>query len=222
MPSWFKKEEKKDDGSQSKSEADLLVEKLGATIDERLKPLRDEFSALKNDWDSIKAEATKTDPPDPTKNADGSEVTAEQKAEREKTTLFALTVQTNARITENECIGSMQQNWPHLINEARELFQKTPWQRKAQPDYAEYCGNVVRMLVGREALKGGLRYDQKASRFLIEDSTTKTGGEASPLNDPDLTWTDPNTGKTLTASEQLRKLNIDPEKFAESMKRGVV
>ena len=35
MPSWFKKPDEKKPDDQSKSEADLLIEKLGASMDER-------------------------------------------------------------------------------------------------------------------------------------------------------------------------------------------
>ena len=43
-----------DNKDQSKSEADELVERLGASMEERLKPFRDEITSLKNDWESIK------------------------------------------------------------------------------------------------------------------------------------------------------------------------
>lgn len=219
MGLWNKKpEDKKDD--QSKSEADLLVERLGATIDERLKPLSEKVESVAS-WQARVEEQFKTEtPPDANKNPDGTELTPEQKQANRESALLALTVQANARITESECIASIQSGWPQLVAEARATFAKTPWQRKAQADYAEYCNNVVDMLVGREAKKGGLRYDSKNSRFMIEDSAAKTGGENSPLNDPELTWVDEHSGKTLTASEQLAKLRIDPKEFADFMKRG--
>lgn len=224
MGLWNKKPE--GDGTQSKSEADLLIEKLGpvigAAIDEKIKPLSDGFQKLQGEWDGLKAEAGKTDPPDPNKNPDGSDVTDAQKAERERLATFALTVTTNARITENDCLSSVQAQWPQVIAEARQIFQQTPWQKKAEAGYPQYCSNVIDMLVGREAKKGGLRYDSKGGKFLIEDSVAKTGGADSPLADPDLTWTDPHTGRTLTAEQQLVKLGIDPTKFAESMKNGAV
>lgn len=207
-------------GEQSKSEVDSLIEKFSAAIDEKLKPLSDGFTSLKSEWDGMKAEAAKEPATDPTKDSEGNELTDTQKAERDRQALFALTVTTNARITENDVVTRMQQSWPQLVGKAQEAFQKTPWQRKAQSDYAEYCQNVVSMLVGQEALKAGARSNN--GKFLIEDAAAKTGGEDSRFNNPDLTWHDENTGKTLTASEQLAKLHIDPKKFDEFMKQRVV
>lgn len=223
MGLWNKKPEEKKGGDQTKSEADLLVERLGATIDEKLKPISEKVEAV-SAWQTKLEEQFQDPPPDPNKNADGSEITPEQKSEKHNATLLAMAVQTNARVTENECIAAIQGTWPQLVAEARELFVKTPWQRKAQADYPEYCNNIVDMLVGRAAKKGGLRYEKNSDKFLIEDSAAGTVGEDSPLNDPDLTWVDPRNPNRppMTASEQLAKLRIDPKEFAESMKRGVV
>jgi hypothetical protein len=207
------------DDQQSKSEADLLVEKLGASIDERLKPLTEKVEGIAS-WQSKIEEQFKAETaPDPNKNSDGTELTAEQKAERDKNALFALTVQANARITETEVLNAIQNKWPQFVAEARGIFAKTNWQRKTQADYPDYCNNVVDMLIGREAKKGGLGYDSNTSRFFVEDSAASTGGEDSPLNNAELTWTDERTGRTLTASEQLARLKIDPKKFTEWMKQ---
>jgi hypothetical protein len=219
----FKKtdEPEKKDGEQSKSEVDQLVEKLGVSFEERLKPLREGFESLKTEWDGIKAAAAKE--PEPNNNGGGGdELTEEQKAAKDRTALLALTVQTNARITESEIISEISANWSHLIPEIRSYFQSTPIQRKAQADYAEFCRNIKDMVVGKAAQKAGLRFDGKNQRFFLEDASAKTGGAESPLNDPDLGWTDPNTGKSISASEQLAKLGIKPEEFVESQKRGIV
>jgi hypothetical protein len=211
-----KDDEKKDD--QSKSEVDLLVEKLGASFEERLKPLREGFETLKTEWDGIKAAATKEDPP-PNNDAD---LTEEQKLKKNQDGLFALNVATNARLTESEVISEISANWAHLIPEIRTILAATPLQRKAQADYAIYCRNVKDMIVGQAAQKAGLRYDNKGGRFFLEDAAAKTGGADSPLSDPDLSWTDPNTGKTITGSETLARLGIKPEEFVENQKKGYV
>jgi hypothetical protein len=220
MALWKKQEEKKAD-EQGKSEADLLIEKLGALVDEKIKPLNEGFTALKTDWESIKAEASKEPTPDPNKAADGSDLTAEQKLQRDQQALFALTVTTNARITEEDCVRSIADKWPQIVTEARSIFSKTDWKRKAATDYPEYCGNVVDMLVGREAKKNGLRFDRTSSKFLIEDGVTHEEGDNNPLLTGDYDWTDPrNPDRHLTAKQQLDKLGINPKEFEEFMKKS--
>jgi hypothetical protein len=220
MALWKKQEEKKSD-EQGKSEADLLIEKLGALVDEKIKPLNDGFTALKTDWESIKAEASKEPPSDPNKNPDGTEVTAEQRQANREQALFALTVTTNARITEEECIRSIADRWPQLVSEARETFAKTNWQKKAENGYPQYCKNVIHMLVGREAEKNGLRYDRGSSKFLIEDGVTHDTEDGNPLMSGEYDWTDPrNPSRHLTATQQLNKLGINPKEFDEFLKKS--
>jgi len=220
----FKKTEDppKKEGEQEKSEVDLLVEKLGVSFDERMKPLKEGFEALKSEWDGIKAAAGKETPPSNNGGDGTEELTDEQKAARDRTALLTLSVQTNARITEGEVLSEISANWAHLIPEIKGYFASTPVQRKAMADYAEFCRNIKDMVVGKAAQKAGLRFDGKNQRFFLEDATAKTGGENSPLADPDLNWTDPNTGKTISASETLARLGIKPEEFVENQKKGLV
>ena len=131
-------------------------------------------------------------------------------------------MQTNARITEGEVLSEISANWAHLIPEIKGYFASTPVQRKAMADYAEFCRNIKDMVVGKAAQKAGLRFDGKNQRFFLEDASAKTGGADSPLADPDLNWTDPNTGKTISASETLARLGIKPEEFVENQKKGLV
>jgi len=221
----FKKTEPEKTDDQTKSEVDQLVEKLGASFDakltERLDPLQKGFTELKGEWDGIKAAATEK--PDPNNNGGGGEeLTDEQKAARDRKSLLILSVQTNARITEGEVLSEISANWAHLIPEIKGYFASTPVERKAMADYAEFCRNIKDMVVGKAAQKAGLRLDGKNQRFFLEDASAKTGGAESPLNDPDLSWTDPNTGKSITASETLARLGIKPEEFVENQKKGLV
>jgi hypothetical protein len=218
----FKKKEEEPapkDGEQTKSEVDQLVEKLGASFEERIKPLQEGFKTLKDEWDGIKAAAAKEPEPAPT-NAD--ELTEEQKAAKDRTALLTLSVQTNARITESEIISEISGQWAHLIPEIRQYFNSTPIQRKAAADYAEFCRNIKDMVVGKAAQKAGLRFDGKNQRFFLEDANAKSSETNDSMNDPDLSWTDPKSGQTLTFSQQLGKLGIDPKEFAENQKRGIV
>lgn len=219
MGLWNKKQEEKKGDDQSKSEVDTLVEALSAKFEETLKPIREKVETVAN-WQAKIEEQFKEPPPDPNKKPDGTELTEAERLDRDNKANFALNVMNSARFTENDCISAIQDQWPQIVAEARQIFATTPWQKKTERTYPDYCQNVVDMLVGREAKKGGLRYSKKESKFFIEDAAPGTGGNDSPYNNPDLTWTDPrNPNKTLTASQQLAKLGIDPEKFAEWAKQ---
>ena len=210
-PKFGKSEEKPPEG-QSNSEADELIEKFSAAVDAKLKPLADSFNTLQTEWSAIKQAAEKQDEPPPKPD---SELTPEQIALRDRNNLLALSVATNARITESECIQGISGQWSNLIPQIRDIFARTPIQRKAQADYPEYCANVVDMTVGKAARAAGLRSDGKT--FFIEDSASKSGGEESPLNQFP-TWH--GDDRTETASETLAKLKIDPKKFAEDLAAG--
>jgi len=232
LPDWnpFRKKddpaEKKDE--QTKSEVDQLVEKLGASFDaklsERLDPLQKGFTELKTEWDGIKAAASEGDKGGSGggTGGGGEELTDEQKAARDRMALLTLSVQTNARITESEVLSTISQKWAKFIPDIKKYFAETPIARKSQADYAEYCNNIVKMVIGDAALKSGLGFNDKDKRFFLEDAASKTGGEGSILADPDLSWTDPNTGKTISASDTLARLGIKPEEFVENQKKGLV
>lgn len=217
-PKFGKPEEKKDEG-QSKAEADALIERIGTSLEERFKPKFEAVDTLLTKWNKMEEEATRT-VTEETRRTEEESLTPEQKAANREKALFLMTVQANARITESECIAEVSGRWPQLIPELKDTFAKIPVERKTAADYPGQCRNVVNLLVGREAQKNGLRYDSNNSKFFLEDASAKTGGSDSPFSDPDLTWTDERTGKTLTASQQLEKLRIDPEKFAKFLKQG--
>jgi len=220
MGMWSKKTEEKKDG-ESKSEVDALIDGISARFEETLKPIREKVESVAS-WQAKIEEQFKEPPPDPNKKADGTELTEAERLDRDNKANFALNVMNAARFTENDCIQAVKDQWPQIVAEAKQLFAGTPWQKKTEPNYAQYCQNVIDMLVGREAKKGGLRYSNKDSKFFIEDASAGTGGEDSPYNDASLDWQDPRSGKRLTASEQLAKLKIDPKEFAEFMKREAV
>lgn len=209
-PKFGKSDDKNED--QSKAEADALVERFAALIDEKNKPLNDTITALKSKWDAIEAEATKETPP----ARDPATIPEEEKAANREKALFALTVQANARITESECISTISSQWSHLIPELKRMFAETDINLKARPDYAQRCENCVNVLIGQAARKGGVRSDG-SGKFYIEDSASKTGGEDSPLNDIP-TWQ--GDDRVESASDTLRKLKIDPKKFSEDFKNG--
>jgi hypothetical protein len=213
---------------QSEAQVNALVERLGASIEERIaKPLREDINALKSEWETIKTEATRPPAAAGPTNADG---TPRELSQEEKNTLgtqaaFAQSVLTNARLTEREVLDEINSAWAHLVPEIRGYFTSTQLDRKAKPDYAEYCQNIVNMVIGKAAKVAGLRYDQGNKTFFLEDKSASGGDhEPGPLSDPSLTWRQETASGTRvwTPEEQLRKLDIDPAKFAESVKKGVV
>jgi hypothetical protein len=209
---------------QSKAEMDAMFERFGAMVEERVKPMRDTVDAMQAKWNAIEAEATKPPEVDRTpRNADGTprELTAEEKQRNLNLVLTQQNVQTAARLTERDVLDSLPSDWKHLIPEIRALFSNTEIARKAQPDYAEYCQNCADLVIAREAKKAGLRFNQQSKSFFLEDKSAGGSTPDSILNDPSLEW-ESRDGRKMSAQEQLRKLGIDPKKFEESAKNGVV
>ena len=210
---------------QNEAEVNALVEKLGASLEERIaKPLRDDLNALKSEWETIKTEATKPAPAAGPTNADGTprELSQEEKNALGTKAAFAQSVLTNARLTEREVLDELPADWSHLIPKIRAHFASTSLDRKALPDYADYCRNCADLEIARAARTAGLRFNQESKTFFLEDkSGAGASGEDNPLNDPSLTWRKPD-GKVVTGLETLAALDIDPAKFAESVKKGVV
>jgi hypothetical protein len=190
-----------------------LLDAFAAKIDERLKPLSEALTALQGEWNGIKEEASKQPETPPNTNV---ETTPEQRDANEKRALLLMNAQTNARLTERECLDSVPAHWEHLKPELRKVFAETNIQLKLQQNYPQYCQNAVDVLIGRAARAGGVRTDT-AGRFYIEESAAKTGGEESPLNEFP-TWQ--SDDRTETASQTLRKLGINEEEFAKNLKEG--
>jgi len=199
---------------QSKSEADLLVEKLGASLDARLKPLADKVEAVATWQKNLEEVAKKTTPArtegtnDTTKRVSLADASMDDAAEEEwkKQNILPAYVEmakTNARLTERETLDALGPEFDFLKPDIRKIFDDTPIQRKAGADYGAYCSNVVKMVIGDAAMKAGLKVQGQGDkrRFYLEDGTSKG-----------------NTGETIapTDAETLRKLHIDPAEFAKA------
>jgi hypothetical protein len=227
---WFDKHKPdatKTPEEQSKAEMDELVNRFSAAVDERVKPLRETVEKLQTDWDTIKTEATKPPAADATpRNADGTprELTPEEKQRNTQQATLGVAILTNARLTEREVLDELSSDWTHLIPEIRGIFANTPMEQKGRGDYSQYCRNCVDLVIAREARKSGLRYNRENQTFFLEDKSTSATREDSVLSDPALAWRQetPNGVRVMSAQEQLEKLGIDPAKFAESVKKGVV
>jgi hypothetical protein len=218
MPFWDKKldakqpETKPEDSAQNKTEIDELVEKLGASFEERLRPIREEVTGIKAKFEAIEQAASATEQPEP---ADITTNTEKWKQEN----LGPLAVQNAllaARITEREILDSVPEEWRDVvIPRVRELLDKqTSIQQKASPGYGTYVQNCVDLIIGQEAKKAGLRRDSRTKQFFIEDAT-RSSSESTPLNDSSLDWID-RKGRLHKGSETLQKLGIDPDEFVKS------
>jgi hypothetical protein len=221
---WFDKKEKDTEGKtvvappekkeeqQSKSDADLLIEKLGPSIAAHLKPIADQVKEI-NDWRvNLTTLAEKKTPPenkgDQPKRVTMEEASLSPEAEqlwREQTLgpIAGQTVMINARLTERETLDSLGPEWDDIKPAIRKVFdEQTPLDRKARPDYSAYCSNVVKMVIGDEAIKSGLKRDSKSRRFFLEDGSSKNDGKTA--------------GFEPSEAETLRKLKIDPAEFAKA------
>ena len=207
-------EEKKAAEAQSKAEMDTLVERLGATIEERftsrleaaVKPLREKVESLETSSRQPAKAAEPTEPADPSLEP--------ERWKREN--LVPLAVQnilTNARLTENEVLMRVDPQWQHLLPEVRKYLDQTPVERKAEKDYPEYVQNCIDLAIGRAAKTAGVKYDSKGQRFFIESGGTGTGGTESQFGE-DMVWVD-RKGRRLRGEDQLAKLGIDPKEFAK-------
>ncbi len=205
-------DEKKID--QSKSEADLLVEKLGASLDARLKPLADKVEAVATWQKNLEEAAKKTAPPDkkndtePPKRVSLADASMDDAAEEEwkKQNILPAYVEmakVKAEMVETRVLASLSADFDFLKPDIQKVFDETPIQRKAAADYGAYCGNVVKMVLGDAALKAGLRSQTQGDkrRFYLEDGSAKQGTEAGI--------------EAQDADFLKKKLGIDPAEFAK-------
>jgi hypothetical protein len=211
---------------REEKEQNDFIEKLNGNLEQKLKPLADQVKAWDERWKKLEEAAASGGNGDEGGDDGGEGLTEEQKRIREdqieKRKLLALTIATNARITESEVLHEVHEKFPEFEAKVKDIYANTPLERKGQADYAAYCRNVMKMVVGEAALAGGLRYDAGKKTFFLENASGGGEGESHEFLASDMTWTDPASGKTLTGREQLAKLGIKPEDFAESVKHGVV
>lgn len=213
-----KKEEGADDAAKAaeKAEREEMLNAFAAKFEEIVKPVRDSVADMQAKW--AKVESAATTPPDENHDVNGNELTDEQKRAARDRALVGGIVATNARLTEAEVIGEVAAKWSGFLPKIKEYFAACPLERKGQADYVGYCRNIVKMVIGDAALAGGLSYDGNQKRFFLEDSAATTGENADVFTS-DLNWSDKN-GKTVSATDQLARLGIDPKEFADSVKEG--
>jgi hypothetical protein len=213
---WFNKTgEATKEPEQDKAAIDSLVERLGASIEEKMKPMRESVSKLETRWNELEQAAAAPPPPEKKDPADPA-VEPDRWKQENLTPLAIGQILTNARITESEVINEIAGTWPEQLPEIKDYFSKADIAIKAKADYGAWCRNVVKVVIGGAAMKSGLRYDGQGKRFFLE--TNSGAGAATPGFSADMNWVKPN-GKVVTGEETLRGLGIDPEEFR---KTGVV
>jgi hypothetical protein len=204
-------DEKKTD--QSKSEADLLIEKIGISIEAKMKPIADKVDAIQSKWNALEEAAKK--PPEkkvennePAKRVTLADASMDDEAERqwkEQNILPAYVemAKVKAEMIETRVLASLSADFDFLKPDIQKVFDETPIQRKAAADYGAYCANCVKMVLGDAALKAGLRSQVQGDkrRFFLEDGSSKQGTE---------------TGLEAQDADFLKKkLGIDPAEFAK-------
>lgn len=220
---------------EQKKDLDAFIDRIGtsleAKLEEKLAPIRTEVSAVKTKWEALE-KAAGTGEGGAEGGAEGGSggggndeqnLTDEQKRDLNDRKLLALSIATNARVTEGEILGEVVgQGLSEFVPKIKEYFQNTPIARKGQADYADYCKNVVDMVVGKAARNGGLRFDGQNKKFFLEDAGGKDGNSQYEFLAGDNTWTDPRSGKIVSATDQLAKLGVTPAEFQKSIEKGVV
>jgi hypothetical protein len=229
MPGWFGKKEGQSAEDETK-ERNAFIEAIGvsleAKLEEKLKPVREEVGAIKTKWEALEKAAgtSTTEEENNRRSEEENNLTDEQKRALNDRKMLALTIATNARITEGEILGEVSgKGLGEFIPKIKEYLQNTALERKGQADYATYCRNIVSMVVGEAALNQGLRLDAHNKKFFLEDAGGKGGdGNQYEFLSGENAWVDPRSGKVLSASDQLKKLGITPEEFQKSVEKGVV
>lgn len=209
---------------REEAEQTAFFGKIGELVKNEMKPVADTVADLQGKWKKLE-ESAAADEHD-NDNNDDANLTEEEKRRKndeiEKRKILALSIMTNARITENEVLQEVHTKFPEYESKIREYFANTPIERKGQADYAAYCQNIVDMVLGKAARAGGLRYDTSNKRFFLEDASGGDGKENYDFLASDVTWQDPRSGKIVTGREQLAKLGITPEEFRKSQEKGIV
>jgi hypothetical protein len=223
----FGNKENKTPEDQSQSDAaknellDAFAARAKEEIGKELAPLREKVDSVAAWQAKIEKEAEAANAPDPNKNADGTELSETQRLQKENRALLQLTALTNARITENEIVASIERDWPEIVPEFKAACAKTSPDQKANPNYAQNCYAWIDAQIGRKAREKGLRYDKNNKAFIIEDGASGNDGDRSPLIGGDYDWEDPRKpGKRLTGMQQLEKLGLTKKDFEEMQQNG--
>jgi hypothetical protein len=188
------------------------AEELLAKMGELLGPIKDWQEKTSTRLDAMEeARKPKEPPEEPVENV--SVLDDENAAFNQRLTPLAIeTINLRARMTEREVLDETMSGWQEFLPAVKAELANTQVQVKAMPNYESYVRNVVDMIVGREARKGGLKRDK--SRFVLEDATSVNDNgtlNASSQEDKDFLNFHVTTGKgkVVTRGEYLKRMGID-------------
>jgi len=105
------------EGEEAKKELDAFIDRIGMSVEqkleEKLKPMREEITSVKTKWEALEKAAENAEGNgsggnggDDGRGGNGEEnLTEDQRRDLANRKMLALTIATNARITEGEIIG---------------------------------------------------------------------------------------------------------------------
>jgi hypothetical protein len=171
-----KKVEEPEKKEQTKNDADELILKMRGAFEETLKPIRDKVDSYEARFGTIEQSVRKPEP----KKEDAtlpSVLDDEDAAFNSRLVPQNVAIATlNARLTEGEVLNDMQaRGWGDYIPKVRKVLDEgTNIQTKADPNYKTYVQNVVKLVIGNDAIEKGLRFDSSKQTFFLEDSSKTT------------------------------------------------
>ena len=131
-------ESDEDRKKREEAEQNAFIERIGVSIDAKLKPLSDKVETWDGRWKKLEEAATTPETP-PEDDSLTDEQRRRKEDQSEKSKILAVAIATNARITEGEVISEVATKFPHFTDKVTEYFANTPLERKAQADYGAYC-----------------------------------------------------------------------------------
>jgi hypothetical protein len=179
-----KQDEPKQDAKppeQSKAEADALIERMSAMFQEKINPIIEKVNSFDTRFETIEQSTRR-----PVQKVEDREKVSvldnEDQAFAERLLpLNAGLIMMNARITEDEVYREMDaKGWGSYIPKAKEALANVNLQSKGSPEYPNIVRNTVTMIVGREAMDKGLKFDGGKQTFFMEDSNSRISGDNTP------------------------------------------
>ncbi len=161
---------------QTKTDADELIAKMRGAFEETLKPIREKVDSYEARFGTIEASVKK-----PEKKVEDQALPSvlddEDAAFAARNMPQNIAIATlNARLTEGEVLNDMSaRGWSDYIPKVRKILDEgTNIQTKADPNYKTYVQNVVKLVIGNDAIEKGLRFDSTKQTFFLEDSSKTT------------------------------------------------
>jgi hypothetical protein len=157
------------------------TEALLAKMGELLSPIKSSIEATNQRIQAMEeSRKPKAEPQEQVSILDNEQIWKEQNLGP----IAAQNVITNARLTEREVLDEViSDGWSEFLADIKKELANTPLQVKAMSTYEAYVRNVVNMVIGQNARKGGLK--RKGSTFILEDAQGQQNEDTSKLAQED-------------------------------------